>query len=110
MVNGDSGNGSDGNDDGGTHRYQARCTSQSSTPTPTQSDDSGGLTPSDRGGNDGDCEGTSHGDGSGGGDNGGDVTSFGTGSEDLLEDLDYVMLGNIMILENLQVLKINYNL
>ncbi|CAL5356470.1 unnamed protein product [Camellia sinensis] len=86
--NGDGGDGSDGNDGGGTHRYQARRTSQSSTPTPTQSDNSGGLTPSDGGGDDGDGEGTSHGDsGGGGGDNGGDGgdgTSFGVGSEDFI--------------------------
>ncbi|CAL5379154.1 unnamed protein product [Camellia sinensis] len=87
--NGDGGDGSDGNDGGGTHRYQPRRTSQSSTPTPTQSDNSGGLTPSDGGGDDGDGEGTSHGDGGGGGgDNGGDggdSTSFGVGSEDFIE-------------------------
>ncbi|CAL5381162.1 unnamed protein product [Camellia sinensis] len=83
--NGDGGDDSDGNDGGGTHRYQARRTSQSSTPTPTQSDNSGGLTPSDGGGDDGDGEGTSHGDGGGGGgDNGGDGTSFGAGSEDFI--------------------------
>ncbi|CAL5338849.1 unnamed protein product [Camellia sinensis] len=88
--NDSNGDDSDGNDGGGTHRYQARCTSQSSTPTPTQSDNSGGLTPSDGGGDDGDSEGTSHGDGSGGGgggDNGGDGgngTSFGAGSEDFI--------------------------
>ncbi|CAL5370800.1 unnamed protein product [Camellia sinensis] len=88
--NGDGDNGSDGNDGGGTHRYQARCTSQSSTPTLTQSDNSGGLTPSNEGGGDGDGdgEGTSHGDGGGGGgDNGGDGsdgTSFGAGSEDFI--------------------------
>ncbi|THG10098.1 hypothetical protein TEA_012764 [Camellia sinensis var. sinensis] len=66
--------------------YQARRTSQSLTPTPTQSDNSGGLTPSDGGG---DGKGTSHGDGDGGGggDNGGDGgdgTSFGAGSEDFI--------------------------
>ncbi|GMP68178.1 hypothetical protein CsSME_00027887 [Camellia sinensis var. sinensis] len=86
--NGDGGDGSDGNDGGGTHRYQARRTSQSSTSTPTQSDNSGGLTPSDGGGDDGDGEGTSHGDGGGGGgDNGGDGgdgTSFGAESEDFI--------------------------
>ncbi|CAL5419353.1 unnamed protein product [Camellia sinensis] len=86
--NGDGGDGSDGNDGGGSHRYQPRRTSQSSTPTPTQSDNSGGLTPSDGGGDDGDGEGTSHGDGGGGGgDNGGDGgdgTSFGARSEDFI--------------------------
>ncbi|GMP97433.1 hypothetical protein CsSME_00045690 [Camellia sinensis var. sinensis] len=86
--NGGGGDGSDGNDGSGTHRYQARCTSQSSTLTPTQSDNSGGLTPSDGGGDDGDGEGTSHDDSGGdGGDNGGDGgdgTSFGAGSEDFI--------------------------
>ncbi|CAL5377272.1 unnamed protein product [Camellia sinensis] len=83
--NDSNGDGSDENDGGGTHRYQARRTSQSSTPTPTQSDNSGGLTPSDGGGDDGDGESTSHGDvGGGGSDNGGDGTSFGAGSEDFI--------------------------
>ncbi|CAL5390484.1 unnamed protein product [Camellia sinensis] len=114
--NGDGGDGSDGNDGGGSHRYQPRRTSQSSTPTPTQSDNSGGLTPFDGGGDDGDGEGTSHGDGGGGWRRVAAtmvvmavmVLVLVQEVKILLEDLDYVMLGNIMILENLLHLYPNY--
>ncbi|CAL5327746.1 unnamed protein product [Camellia sinensis] len=78
-INGD---GSDGNDGDGTHRYQARHTSQSSIAIPTQSDNSGGLTLSDGGSDDGNGGGISYGYGSG--DNGGNGTSFGVRNEDFI--------------------------